>query len=453
MHFVLYIFIYADLSIYLYNMHECANVHVCVLRTSLSLSFALKHAFSLSLYRSRVHPFIFRMHSLISYALLPQYACWFDCSMLEHFAFRFTSPLSWVCAKAISLSLYLPSKHSLTHSYFYSHHSLLAGFLPTHNLSLSLFLLILSWFRILFTLHLDFICVYSIIFVLHISNRDKDSMEWRYVLYITIFFSYLYFLLLFFLDSRKNTEGNKILYAIFKWNFFHSTFCLFLHIFSHFEWNKKATTATAHEWIIFIHTKFNRLDACLFCYALFRFRIPISPPSSIYEKLAGPLGRAVKRFIIFMLIPNVFNVYEMYTRVRTRFPFFALPLDCCCCCRRRRCCCIEYKLSGWKISIYQSKNVACKIPFGKISCHFQINDAQIYSHLSHTLSHAHIRKARWNSSFVKRFRCGGRKSSSLCNFRVSYFNFSTRRHSRHWVDAHGWVDVCEYNGKSIFVDV
>lgn len=221
-------------------------------------------------------------------------------------------------------------------------------------------------------------------------------------MYITILF---YISLFFLLDFRKNTEGNKILYAIFKWNFFYySTFCLFLHVLFSISngikksYNNSNNNSTRMNYL-YVHTKFNRLDACLFCYALFFFAISISPPSSIYGKLAGPLGRAVKRFIIFMLIPNVFNVYEMYTRVRTRFPFFVLLLNWCCCC----CCCrcVEYNLSGWKTSIYQSKNVACKIPFGKISCHFQINDAQIYSSLSLPLllSQSHPKSA------VKFFRC------------------------------------------------
>lgn len=164
---------------------------------------------------------------------------------------------------------------------------------------------------------------------------------------------------------------------------------------------------------------------CYFCYSYFASFIHIWKTC----RAIRPCCQAIYYFHVdtkcFQCLRNV------HARVRTRFPFFVRLLNCCCCC-----CChryVKHNLSGWKISIYQSKNVACKIPFGKISCHFQINDAQIYSSLSLLLSHSHQQSA------VKCFLCEmpplrGRKSPSLCNFCVSYF---TRPEKAVSVDAHG----------------
>lgn len=123
-----------------------------------------------------------------------------------------------------------------------------------------------------------------------------------------------------------------MLYAIFKWNFFHPLFACSHLDFFYFKWNsQKKNNSTRMNYLYILYTKFNSLDACLFCYALLFFFVHILRPLHPYEKLAGPLGRAVKRFIIFMLIPNVFNVYKNRKCTRARwlarllaFPFSSL---------------------------------------------------------------------------------------------------------------------------------
>lgn len=223
------IWLYLCRSIYIstYDMYECACVYCARLSRSLLLLISpLKHAFSLSLYQSRVHPFIFRMHSLISYALLPQYACWFDCSVLKHFAVRSTSPLLGVCEGNLSLffsrSLSLPFTHWFSHSQLFLFPSLPACrlFSSTHTTSDSLFLsqsLMIS--HSVYTSFGFHLCVLNYFCFAHF--RTGTGTRWNEGMFCTTTQFFLIslllsiFLLLFLLDFRKNTEGNKILFANF----------------------------------------------------------------------------------------------------------------------------------------------------------------------------------------------------------------------------------------------